>query len=185
MPVQTELNPRSFAQDTKLASPLPPRGIRPYPACTNCFATFVHNRSIMLNQTKDELIAVCITLMALSSIAVGLRLYSRKRQHVALMVDDALAVASLVGAFKTVKLGLLKFKEKLCLPRTVIVMAGIIHWSSDHSFHQSVTFYAAFSTSSNRPETTKNLYRCSLQDCRLSQFRLHSRRIGRKSRNVE
>ncbi|KAI7778903.1 hypothetical protein LA080_001508 [Diaporthe eres] len=46
----------------------------------------------MLNQTKDELIEVCTTLMALSSIAVGLRLYSRKRQHVALMVDDALTV---------------------------------------------------------------------------------------------
>lgn len=57
----------------------------------------------------------------------------------ALMLDDALAVASLVGAFQSVKLELLKFEEKLCLLRTVFVMTGLIHWSGDHSFHKSVT----------------------------------------------
>lgn len=93
----------------------------------------------MLNQTKDELLAVCITFMALSSIAVGLRLHSRKRQHVALMVDDALAAASLVSAFQIVKLKLLKFEEKPCLPRIVFFMIGFIHWSGDHSFHKLVT----------------------------------------------
>ena len=50
----------------------------------------------MSDQSKNGLLAVCGSLMGLSGIAVGLRLYARKQQRVAFLADDALAVGALV-----------------------------------------------------------------------------------------
>lgn len=52
----------------------------------------------MSDQSKDGLIAVCSSLLGISTISVSLRLYARKKQRVALMSDDILAISSLVGS---------------------------------------------------------------------------------------
>lgn len=49
----------------------------------------------MSDQSKNGLLAVCGSLVGLSGIVVGLRLYARKQQRVAFMTDDALAISSL------------------------------------------------------------------------------------------
>jgi hypothetical protein len=52
----------------------------------------------MSSQSKDGLLAVCGSLLGLSTIAVGLRFYARKKTHLPIKADDMLAVASLVCA---------------------------------------------------------------------------------------
>ncbi|CAG8957410.1 hypothetical protein HYFRA_00011391 [Hymenoscyphus fraxineus] len=50
----------------------------------------------MSDQSKEGLLAVCGSLLGLSAIAVGLRLYTRKKQSAPFLADDAFAVAGLV-----------------------------------------------------------------------------------------
>lgn len=46
--------------------------------------------------SKDGLLAVCGTLLGLSTAAVGFRFVARKKQRLAIQADDAFAVISLV-----------------------------------------------------------------------------------------
>lgn len=48
--------------------------------------------------SKGGIVAVCGSLLSLTTLAVGLRFYARKKTKLDIMVDDYLAVASWVCA---------------------------------------------------------------------------------------
>lgn len=48
--------------------------------------------------SKTGIIGVCASLLSLTTIAVGLRFYARKKTKLPIMADDYLAVASWVYA---------------------------------------------------------------------------------------
>ncbi|KAI0886418.1 uncharacterized protein GGS22DRAFT_199702 [Annulohypoxylon maeteangense] len=51
----------------------------------------------MSSESKDGVLAVCGSMLSLSSIAVGLRFHARNKTHMPIMTDDVLTVASLIS----------------------------------------------------------------------------------------
>lgn len=52
----------------------------------------------MSSSSKEGILGVCGCLLGLTTIAVALRFYVRKKTHISIMADDLLAVASWVRA---------------------------------------------------------------------------------------
>lgn len=85
----------------------------------------------MSAQSKDGILAVCGSLLGLSAIAVGLRLYARKKQTAPFKADDALAVAALVSMRK-----LYPLVNYGSVAKRSLLLLGYLHWSLNSRFYK-------------------------------------------------
>ncbi|GAM85365.1 hypothetical protein ANO11243_033720 [Dothideomycetidae sp. 11243] len=99
--------------------------------------------------SKDGLLAVCGTLLGLSTAAVGFRFVARKKQRLAIQADDAFAVISLVSVINdaTIKISALYFYRRLfCIKGMVkpfdrVTMGSIIIVTLWWVVFQFLTFF--------------------------------------------